>query len=240
MLLRKWDDLPSNMKNASVKEYYDILCKKRFSLLLKRIFDIIFAILIFIVLSPIFIVLSIIIKIDSKGPIMFRQVRITQYGKPFRIYKFRTMVVNAEKLGSQVTTKNDVRVTRVGKFLRKYRLDEFPQLFNIITGDMSFVGTRPEVSKYVERYTEKMIATLLLPAGVTSEASIQYKDEELVLTLAEAANETYVKKVLPEKMKYNLRSIEAFSFLGDIRTMIRTVVVVVKKHDIKLNVDING
>ncbi|WP_281819133.1 sugar transferase [Vallitalea longa] len=239
-MLRKWDDLPSNMKNASVKEYYDILCKKRFSLLLKRIFDIIFAILIFIVLSPIFIVLSIIIKIDSKGPIMFRQVRITQYGKPFRIYKFRTMVVNAEKLGSQVTTKNDVRVTRVGKFLRKYRLDEFPQLFNIITGDMSFVGTRPEVSKYVERYTEKMIATLLLPAGVTSEASIQYKDEELVLTLAEAANETYVKKVLPEKMKYNLRSIEAFSFLGDIRTMIRTVVVVVKKHDIKLNVDING
>lgn len=231
MVLKKWDDLPSNMKNASVKEYYDILYEKRFSLFAKRAFDIVVAILTFVVLSPIFIILSIAIKIDSKGPIMFRQVRITQYGKQFKIFKFRTMVNNAEKIGAQVTTKNDSRVTKVGRFIRKCRLDEIPQLFNIISGDMSFVGTRPEVIKYVERYTDEMMATLLLPAGVTSEASIHYKDEERILTVAEDADRTYVEAVLPEKMKYNLKNIEKFSFLGEIVTMVRTVGAVVKKED---------
>lgn len=229
MKLRKWEELPDNMKKDNVRKYYDILYKKPFSIYAKRIFDILVAILTFIILSPLFGVLSIAIKIDSKGPIMFRQVRVTQYGKQFKIFKFRTMVNNADKIGTQVTTKNDARVTRIGRLLRKLRLDEIPQLFNIILGDMSFVGTRPEVVKYVERYTDDMMATLLLPAGVTSEASIQYKDEELLLSNSDNADETYVNEVLPEKMKYNLRSIESFSFWKEIKIMFRTVGAVIKR-----------
>ncbi len=238
MVLRRWEDLPSNIKNHSVRKYYDILYKRRFSLFIKRIFDILVAVLTFTILSPIFIIISIAVKIDSKGPVMFRQVRVTQYGKQFSIFKFRTMVNNSEELGTQVTTKNDNRVTRVGRVLRKYRLDEFPQLFNIIAGDMSFVGTRPEVVKYVEGYTDEMIATLLLPAGVTSEASIKYKDEEKILTVAKYADETYVNVVLPEKMKYNLRSIEEFSFLGELKTMVRTFFAVVKRDRIEDTIDV--
>lgn len=236
-MLAKWDDLPSNMKNASVKKYYDILYKKRFSLLFKRLFDIIFAILSFLIISPIFIILSILIILDSEGPVIFRQVRVTQYGKQFRIFKFRTMVNNAEKIGTQVTTNNDVRITSVGKILRKYRLDEFPQLFNIISGDMSFVGTRPEVVKYVERYTDDMIATLLLPAGVASEASIWFKDEEKILTVVEDVDEMYVEVVLPEKMKYNLKSIEKFNFCSDISILFRTVAAVVKGDNKEFDVN---
>lgn len=231
MVLKKWDDLPEYMKNDSVRPYYELLYKKRLSLIAKRVFDLVVAIITFIVLSPIFIILSLAIKIDSKGPVMFRQTRVTQYGKRFRIFKFRTMVNDADKIGTQVTTKNDSRVTRVGKILRKLRLDEFPQLFNIILGDMSFVGTRPEVVKYVEKYTDEMMATLLLPAGVTSEASIQYKDEELLLSIADDADETYIYEVLPEKMKYNFRSIQEFNFFSDIKTMVRTVVAVAKKDE---------
>lgn len=230
MIIKKWEDLPQNMRNEDVKKYYDILEKKKFSLLLKRTFDLIVAIILLIILLPIFILISMAIKIDSKGPIMFRQVRVTQYGKQFRIFKFRTMVNNADKIGSQVTTKNDMRITRTGNVLRKLRLDEIPQLLNIITGDMTFVGTRPEVIKYVEEYTEEMRATLLLPAGVTSEASIQYKDEEKLLESAEDADSTYINEVLPEKMKFNLSSIQEFSFLNEIKTMFRTVGAVLSKE----------
>ena len=232
MVLKSWDDLPENMKNDSVKRYYGILEKKRTSFIMKRLFDFFVAIITLVILLPLFLVISIAIKIDSKGPVMFKQVRVTQYGKQFKIFKFRTMVNNAEKIGTQVTTKNDGRVTRVGRLLRKFRLDEIPQLLNIITGDMTFVGTRPEVAKYVEQYSEEMMATLLLPAGVTSEASIQYKDEELSLANADNADETYVKKVLPEKMRYNLRSIESFSFFSDIKTMFRTVLAVAQRDKI--------
>lgn len=223
MLFKKWDDLPENMKNESVKYYYELLYKKRISLIVKRIFDLIVAIISLIFLFPVFIIISVAIKIDSEGPVMFRQVRVTQYGKQFRIFKFRTMVNNADKIGGQITIKNDSRITRVGKILRKFRLDEFPQLFNIILGDMSFVGPRPEVVKYVEKYTDEMMATLLLPAGVTSEASIKYKDEEELLSIAHDADEVYIYKILPEKMKYNLKSIEEFNFFSDIKTMIKTV-----------------
>lgn len=229
MILRKWDDLPDKLKNQSVKKYHNYLSKRKFSLFAKRIFDIIFAILIFIILFPVFVIISIAIKMDSKGTIMFRQVRVTQYEKRFRIFKFRTMINNADKIGSLVTTQNDSRITKVGKILRKLRLDEIPQLFNIILGDMSFVGTRPEVVKYVEKYTDEMMATLLLPAGLTSEASIQYKDEDRLLSNTENADETYVINVLPEKMKYNLRDLEEFSFMGEIKTMIKTVITVIKK-----------
>lgn len=197
-------------------------------MLAKRIFDIIVASLLVVILSPILLLLSILIKIDSPGPVMFRQVRVTTYGKPFRIFKFRTMVNNADKIGTQVTTKGDSRVTHMGKMLRGCRLDELPQLFNVLKGEMSFVGTRPEVEKYVAHYTDEMKATLLMPAGITSRASIEYKDEERLLESAENADEVYIHQVLPEKMKYNLRAIEKFSFWDDIKTMFATVIAVIK------------
>lgn len=227
-MLRKWEDLPDYMRTEEVRTYYDSLKKKQMSLLLKRCFDLIVGIIVFIILSPIMIIFSIAIVIDSKGGVFFRQERVTQYGRKFRIFKFRTMVANAESIGSQVTVQNDMRITRVGKLLRKTRLDEFPQLINVILGDMSFVGTRPEVTKYVERYTPEMYATLLLPAGITSIASIQYKDEDELLANADNVDDVYVNEVLPGKMKYNLSSITSFSFIGEIVTMIKTVFAVLK------------
>ncbi len=221
--MKKWNELPKEMQVEEVKEYYDILQMHKKSLIAKRIFDIIVAGVLLILLSPILLVLSIIIKLDSEGPVMFRQVRVTTYGKTFRIFKFRTMVNHADRLGTQVTTKGDARVTGVGKVIRKCRLDELPQLLNILTGDMTFVGTRPEVEKYVAHYTNEMKATLLLPAGVTSIASIEYKDEERLLENAENADEVYIHQVLPEKMKYNLQAIREFSFWKDIKTMFATV-----------------
>lgn len=226
--MRKWENLPEDMQVEEVKKYYNILQKHKGSLLLKRIFDIIAAGLLLILLSPILLMLSVWIKADSKGPVFFRQVRVTQYGKTFRIFKFRTMVNHADKMGTQVTTKGDVRVTKAGKALRGCRLDELPQLLNILTGDMTFVGTRPEVEKYVVHYTNEMKATLLLPAGVTSLASIEYKDEERLLESADNADQVYIETILPEKMAYNLRAIENFSFWQDIKTMIATVVAVMK------------
>lgn len=224
--MKKWCELPKEMQTEEVKKYYDILQRRKASLLAKRLFDVIVASIMLVVISPVLLILSIMIKLDSKGPVMFRQVRVTTYGRTFRIFKFRTMVNNADKIGTQVTTKGDARITRVGKMLRGCRLDELPQLLNIITGDMSFVGTRPEVEKYVAHYTDEMKATLLLPAGVTSQASIKYKDEEKLLESAENADEVYVKEVLPAKMKYNLQAIEEFSFWKDIKTMIETVLAV--------------
>lgn len=226
--MKKWNELPEELKNEKVRYYYDILQKHEKELTFKRIFDIICSGMLIVILSPILIVISVMIKLDSKGPVLFKQVRVTSYGKKFKIWKFRTMVNNADKIGTQVTTRGDSRITRVGHLLRKVRLDEFPQLFNVLTGNMTFVGTRPEVPKYVECYTDEMKATLLLPAGITSRASIEYKDEEKLLENAENADTVYVQKVLPEKMKYNLREIERYSFWRDIETMIRTVFAVIK------------
>ncbi|MDD6793808.1 MAG: sugar transferase [Clostridiaceae bacterium] len=227
-MLKKWNELPDYMRNDEVKKYYDILKKKQISLVIKRIFDIIISFIMLIILSPIFFILAIAIKLDSPGPVFFRQVRVTQYGMRFRIFKFRTMVMNAEKLGSQVTTQGDSRITRVGKIIRKYRLDEICQLIDVLRGTMSFVGTRPEVPKYVEQYTDEMTATLLLPAGVTSEASIFYKDEDKLLANVEDVDYEYVNKVLPEKMKYNLYSIKKFGLFNELKTMIKTVIAVVR------------
>ena len=232
MILGKYEDLPENMKNDSVKKYYDILAKKKFSLAIKRIFDIIFSLLLLILLLPVLVLLAIAIKIDSKGPVFYRQERITKNGKSFRIFKFRTMVQNADKIGSLVTVGNDSRITRIGKVIRKIRFDELPQLINILKGEMSFVGTRPEVKKYVEKYTDEMMATLLMPAGVTSYASIMYKDEDEVISNLQKSGKTvdeiYIKDVLPEKMKYNLEYIRKFSFGSDIRLCFKTVIGVLK------------
>jgi lipopolysaccharide/colanic/teichoic acid biosynthesis glycosyltransferase len=181
-----------------------------------------------ILLSPLFIIIAIAIKIDSKGPVFFRQERITQYGKKFRIFKFRTMVKDADKIGTQVTVNNDARITKVGKLIRKCRLDEISQLIDVWRGTMTFVGTRPEVPKYVERYSSEMMATLLLPAGVTSEASIKFKDEDELLNGVEDIDEVYLEKILPKKMEYNLQAFKKYSFFRDIATMFRTVFAVLK------------
>ena len=228
MILKNWEQLTEELQLDEVKPYYEVLKKKKLSLILKRIFDIVVSFVMLIILSPVFVFLGIAIKIDSKGPIFFRQERITQYGKTFKIFKFRTMVNNAEKLGTQVTVGNDARITKVGKFIRDCRLDEIAQLLNILTGDMTFVGTRPEVRKYVNHYTKEMMATLLLPAGVTSLASIYYKDEAKLLDKSNNPDKTYIEEVLPGKMKYNLQSIKEFNFFEDIKTMLRTVVAVIK------------
>lgn len=217
------------MRNESVRKYYEHLDKKRYSLFVKRISDLSVAILFLILLIPAFVIISIAIRLDSKGPVLFRQTRVTQYGKQFRIFKFRTMFNNADRLGTQVTIKNDFRITKIGKILRRLRLDEIPQLLNIIIGDMTFVGTRPEVVKYVDKYTNEMMATLLLPAGVTSEATIKYKDEEKLLIFAKDADKTYTEEVLPHKMRYNLDILLKYSSWGDIKTMIKTLVAVNKK-----------
>lgn len=228
MLLRKWDDIPEFMRNDEVKKYYDILKKKRFSLMLKRFFDIIMSLLLLIVLSPAFLILAIWIKVDSQGTVFYRQERITQYGRTFRIFKFRTMVSNADKIGTLVTTQNDSRITRVGEKIRKCRLDEIPQLINILKGDMSFVGTRPEVQKYVDAYTDEMKATLLLPAGVTSLASLKYRDEDEIISQetdkGKTVDQAYIEDVLPEKMKFNLEYLNNFNILKDVNLCVRTVI----------------
>ena len=229
-MLKKWENLPENLRTEQVRPYYDALQKKQVSLFCKRVFDICVSAVMLLVLSPVFLVLAIAIKLDSPGPVFYRQVRVTQYGETFRIFKFRSMVSNADKIGTQVTVGNDSRITRVGKLIRKCRLDELCQLIDVFRGAMSFVGTRPEVPKYVAAYTPDMMATLLMPAGVTSLASIMYKDEDELLAGAEDVDGTYVKAVLPGKMYYNLKGIKEFSFWGDIKLMFMTVFAVLGKE----------
>mgnify|MGYP004691940207 CR=1 FL=1 len=219
-MLKQWEKLPDIMRTPEVAKYYRILKKKPLSLFFKRLFDILFSLILIVLLSPLMLFITIWIKCDSKGPVMFRQIRITTAGKEFRIFKFRTMVVDVEN--------PEQYITRVGKFLRAHSLDELPQLFNVLAGDMSFVGTRPEVPHYVEQYTPEMWATLLLPAGITSEASIEYKDEDRLLEGAEDVDRVYMEEVLPEKMKYNLRYLERFQVLRDFVIMIETVIAVLK------------
>lgn len=226
MIIKKYDELPEELQTEAVNTYYEKLKHRKISLAIKRIFDLLVALIAVVILSPIYLIIAVMIKLDSKGPVFYRQERVTSYGRIFRIFKFRTMVVNADKIGALVTVNKDPRVTRVGRVLRKFRLDETPQLLNIITGDMTFVGTRPEVQKYVDRYTDEMYATLLLPAGVTSLASIFYKDEEKLLSQSGNTDDTYVEEVLPEKMKYNLEYLEKFSFFYDIKMMTMTVLAV--------------
>lgn len=229
MILKKWEKLPCEMQTEQVRKYYDILKKKSMSLFFKRVFDVVVSLIMLVFLSPVFLVLAIAIKLDSKGPVFYRQERLTQYNKKFRIFKFRSMVQDADK-GSLVTVGGDSRITRVGAFIRKFRLDELCQLIDVLRGTMTFVGTRPEVERYTKQYTPEMMATLLLPAGVTSLASIYYKDEAELIDNAEDADKVYVEDVLPEKMYYNLKAIENFSFFGDIRIMFMTVFAVLGKE----------
>lgn len=227
--MKKWEDLPRSFQNEAVRPYYEQLKKRGFSLVCKRAFDLVVSFVLLVVLSPVLLVLAIAIKVDSPGPVFYRQVRVTRYGKEFRIFKFRSMVMDADKHGSLVTVGGDSRITRVGHFIRKCRLDELPQLLNVLFGDMTFVGTRPEVPRYVAAYTPEMMATLLLPAGITSEASIRYKNEDELLADTDDVDAVYIREVLPGKMKYNLASVMEFGFFGDIATMFRTVFAVLGK-----------
>lgn len=229
-MIRKWEELPDWMQCPEVKVYYDNLVTKTLSLVLKRIFDVVFAILILLLTLVPMIIIAVIIKCESKGPVFYRQERVTAYGLVFRIHKFRTMVNDAERLGSAVTVGNDGRITKVGKMIRGLRIDEIPQVIDVLQGNMSFVGTRPEATKYVKEYTKEMRATLLMPAGITSEASIRFKNEATLLTGEENIDEAYVKKILPQKMRYNLESIKKFSFWNDLLTLLRTVAAVLGKE----------
>lgn len=229
-MLRAWNDLPSFMKHDKVKLYYNILSHKKFQLVLKRTFDIILALILLPILAIPMMVIAILIKVDSKGPVFYRQERVTTYGKHFRIHKFRTMIVDADKIGAAVTVSGDNRLTKVGAKLRGLRLDELPQVLDVISGNMSFVGTRPEAVKYVEQYKPEYFATLLLPAGITSEASIRYKDENELLDAADEVDRIYVEKILPAKMVWNLRGIERFGFLREVLTMFRTIFAVLGKN----------
>ena len=227
MVLKKYEDLPEYMKNDNIKKYYEILKHKKISLIIKRIFDFIAALILLIILSPIMLILAIMIKLESKGPVFYRQERITKYGKKFRIFKFRTMVQDADKKGALVTMGQDPRITKVGNKIRKCRLDELPQLLNVIKGEMSFVGTRPEVEKYVNEYSNEMKATLLMSAGISSRASIEYRAEDEIvskyLSKGEKIDDIYVKRILPEKMKWNLGYIKKFNIWEDIKICFKTV-----------------
>lgn len=218
-----FDKLPQRFQCDEVREYYDILCKKKFSIMLKRITDIFMALVMLIFLIIPIIIISIAVKCTSKGPVFYKQVRVTAYGRRFKILKFRTMVVGADKIGSLVTTDGDRRITKMGKFLRKYRLDELPQIFHVVSGKMSVVGTRPEVPKYVDSYKKEYLATLLMPAGITSLASIMYKDEEKLLSDKDDVDTVYVEQILPDKMEYNLKYLRNFGFRSDIKLMFKTV-----------------
>ena len=232
MILKEFKELPKEMQNDSVLKYYNILKQKKIMLLLKRLLDFIGSLILLILLSPILIILAISIKIDSKGPVFYRQERVTTNGKTFKIFKFRTMIQDADKRGTLITGKQDSRITKIGNKIRKCRLDELPQLINILKGEMSFVGTRPEVKKYVDMYTDEMKATLLMPAGVTSMASIKFKDEDEIISKQTKSDKTideaYVNDILPEKMKWNLEYIKKFSIFEDLKICIETVIKVGK------------
>ena len=228
MKLKKWDQLPENMRNDAVRPYYELLKRKRVGLFFKRCFDLFASLVLLVLLSPLFLILAIAIKADSPGRVFYRQERVTQYGRRFYIHKFRTMVSDADKRGSLVTVAGDSRVTRVGRYIRRLRLDETAQLLDVISGDMTLVGARPEIPRYVEEYTDEMLATLLLPAGVTGLASICYKDEAELLKGECDVDRAYLERVLPGKMRYNLEEIKKFGFWNDIALMLRTVVAVLK------------
>jgi lipopolysaccharide/colanic/teichoic acid biosynthesis glycosyltransferase len=223
MRLRAWNELPEKMRTREVRRYYNILVRQTGWFKVKRMMDVTVSSVMLVFLAIPMAVIAVLIKLDSEGPVFFRQERVTQYGRIFKIYKFRTMVENAQQLGTQVTVAQDARITRVGKVLRRYRMDEFPQLFNILAGDMTLVGTRPEVIKYVKCYTPEMYATLLLPAGLTSRTSIAYKDEDKLLTDAKDADKTYVEEILPVKMKYNLESLRRFGVMEDATVLWNTL-----------------
>lgn len=215
----------------STKAFIDIkseLEKKKLSLVIKRIFDIVASLGGLIVLSPLLIIVAICIKLDSKGPVFFKQKRVCKNKKIFEIYKFRTMVTDAEKLGKQITVGNDSRITRVGKFIRKCKLDEFPQLINVLKGEMSLVGPRPEVPRYVELYDEYQEQILLVQPGITDYASIEFRNENEILGKSDNPEKTYIEEIMPTKIELNMEYIKKISIFEDIKLILNTIIAILK------------
>ena len=206
----------------------EILINKKINMFFKRVFDISFSLIGIIVLCPIFLVLSLLIKITSKGPIFFHQIRVGRYGRKFKILKFRTMIVDAEKKGMQITVGKDKRITKIGFFLRKTKLDELPQLINVFKGDMSFVGPRPEVPKYVNLYTENQKKVLLVRPGITDIASIEFRNENEILSRSYNPEKDYIEKIMNEKIELNYRYLKKISVYEDIKIIINTIVTIIK------------
>lgn len=221
-------ELTFMQQTEELQEYKELLERQRVSLFLKRVFDIVVSALILLLLSPVFLLLSIAIKLDSSGPVFYRQVRVGRYGEDFKIFKFRSMVQDADKKGLALTTEGDARITRVGKLIRKCRLDEFSQVLNVLQGTMSLVGPRPEVRRYVDVYEPEYLATLLIRPGVTATASIAFRNEDELLNSGGDPEEIYVKQILPEKMRYNLEYLQNISVWNDIKIMVQTVLAVLK------------
>lgn len=223
MLPKQFEKLPKNMQNEAVKPYFEVLKKRRGTMFFKRFLDLLIAFIVLLILSVVMIPAAIAVKLSSKGPVFYCQQRVGQFGKPFKMFKFRTMVVNADK-GSQITVgDSDPRITKVGKILRLSRIDEFPQLINVLKGDMGLVGTRPEVQHYVDYYSDEMMATLLVRPGMVSEASIEFRWENDLLEKAEDAEKMYIEEILPAKMKYNLLYTKDLTIGKDVVVLLRTV-----------------
>lgn len=218
----------ADSKNISEVNINSILEKKRIQLLIKRIFDFTVSLVGILIISPILLVISILIKLDSKGPILFKQIRVGKNGKKFKIFKFRTMVIDAEKKGMQITVGRDSRITKAGIILRKAKLDELPQLFNVLIGEMSFVGPRPEVPRYVEMYDENQKDILKVRPGITDLASIEYRNENDLLAKSLDPEATYINEIMPKKVELNIEYLKNMSVLYDIKLIIRTVFVVLK------------
>ena len=190
--------------------------------MLKRFFDIVLSLIGLVVLFPLFLLIAILIKLDSRGPVFYRGIRIGRFGKPFRIYKFRTMVMNAERLGASSTSKDDPRITKVGKLIRRYKLDETPQLINVLKGEMSLVGPRPQVSWAVELYNEKEKTLLALRPGITDLASLKFPNEEEILQGSKDPDKAYLEKIHPEKMRLSLEYVKTHSLWLDLKIILLT------------------
>lgn len=235
MFAKEWEkpvtyaNLPESMKNETTRKYWELLQKHKGSLAAKRCFDVAVSSALLLGCSPLFLLLAIAIKLDSKGPVFYRQVRVGRYNQDFKIFKFRTMVSNADKIGLAITTGNDPRITRMGKLIRKCRLDEVSQLLNVLNGTMSLVGPRPEVRKYVQAYQPEYLATLLVRPGVTAQASIQFRNEDELLAQSNDPEMTYIKDILPVKMQLGLDYLSQISVWNDWKIMVKTVFAVLKK-----------
>lgn len=216
------------VETISPEEVDELLRNRKFQLILKRLFDIIFSFLGLLFLLPVFLIIAVAIKLDSKGSVFFKQIRVGKDGKEFKIYKFRTMVEDAEKKGMRITVDGDKRITKLGYFLRKYKIDELPQLINVLLGDMSFVGPRPEVPKYVAMYDEDQRSILRIRPGITDIASIEYRDENSLLVKSNNPEETYIREIMPRKIKLNIEYLKRMSIVYDIKLIFRTILVVVK------------
>jgi len=195
--------------------------------LLKRIFDITLSLFGLIILLPFMLIIAILIKFDSKGTVFFKQIRITKGGKEFKIFKYRTMKVGSDKY-SQITVGKDERITKIGSFLRKYKLDEIPQLINVLIGDMSLVGPRPEVPKYVALYTDEQKEILKVRAGITDYASIEFSNENDLLALEKDSEKAYIEKIMPKKIELNKKYLSEISMLTDIRIILLTIKKILK------------